>query len=789
MIRNYIKIALRNLLKHRVYSAINIFGLSVGIACCILIFLFVKNEWSYDSFHANKERLYRVYASRESDSGEPAIHSYVPMPLGPTLKAEYPEIEATVRFKVRTAVIRVQDNLVRERVVFTDSDFFSAFSFEPIVGVPATDWLRDNSIVLSRATAEKYFPDENPVDRAIYLRLNEDELAFVVKGVLKEAPQNSTIRYDFLANFERLSELSSGDRERADLWSSHNTNAYVLLRHNADASQLERKLPDFVEKYYQDTRTLHLQPIQDVHLNPSIGSDYFGTASDPLYSYILAGIVAIVLLIACINFMTLAVGQSAARAREVGTRKVMGAARLQLMKQFWGEAILMSLFAFLLGVTIAELLLPTFNTLTEKELALNLFSDSTTFVALSGLILIVGLIAGGYPALLMSGFQPIEIFREKMKLGGSTSFGRVMVVVQFSLSIFLIVTTLVMKRQQEYLMNKNLGYDRNQVVIIPTIRSDDGERLLQVFQQNLKSESRILGVSGSAFSFDRGYHRVGFQYNDIRKRSYEYRTDYDYLSLLGLELTQGRNFSREYQTDPDQAAIVNEAFVKMMEWENPIGESFTFRGRDLSVVGVVRDYHFQSLHNPIDPVVLHLDPETPIRFLLVRLQANDVHGGIELLREKWQELASGAPFEFYFLDDDVARQYRDEQRWDKIVAYSSVLAIVIACLGLFGLSALSVSQRTKEIGVRKVLGASVPGLIGLINREFLLLVLLGSLIAWPVGWLVMSRWLENFAYRIEMGPWMFALGGGLALVIALLTVSTQAIRTALANPVDALRYE
>ena len=585
MFKNYLKIAIRNLFKQKLYSFIHIFGLSVGIACCVLIFLFVRNELFYDTFHENKDRLYRVNAARALSDGGTRVSPYVPMPFGPTLQAEYPEVEAAVRFQNRNAVIRSGDNLLRENVIFTDPAFFSAFSFNQVSGVPVPSWLKGNSIVLSQSMSEKYFPELNPVGQVIYLRLNEQELDFVVSGVLKNAPENSTIQYDFLVNFERLSELSSGARERANLWNSHNSNVFVLLKTAENQEHLLRKLPAFAEKYYENPRELSLQPITEIHLTPEISSLVFGNVSDPLYSYILAGIAGIVLLIACINFMTIAIGRSTSRIGEVGTRKVMGADRLQLMMQFWGEALLMSFLALIVGITLAELFLPTFNLLIEKNLSLNPFSDGVTFGALLSLILVVGLIAGSYPALLMSNFQPIEIFRKRVRLGGSAMFGRVMVILQFSLSIFLIILTIIMGRQQEYLMTKNLGFNQEQVLIIP------------------------------------------------------------------------------------------------------------------------------------------------------------------------------------------------------------VFAIIIACLGLFGLSSLSVSQRTKEIGIRKVLGATVPGLVGLVNKEFLTLVVLGNLIAWPSAYFVMSKWLERFAYRIELGLTSFALAAVTGLIIALITVSYQSIKTALANPVEALRYE
>ncbi|MGH7452420.1 MAG: ABC transporter permease, partial [bacterium] len=394
-----------------------------------------------------------------------------------------------------------------------------------------------------------------------------------------------------------------------------------------------------------------------------------------------------------------------------------------------------------------------------------------------------------YPALLLSKYQPVEVFKGNLKLGGAAVFGKWLVVLQFSLSIFLIVSTMIMTQQKRYLMAKNLGFNDDQVIIIPTIKEEEGEKLLNLFRSQLASNQNVRNLSGAGFSINRGSHRVSASFEEKQIRTYEFRVEYEYLATMGIELLQGRNFSKAHQTDPAQAAIVNEALVKEFDWEQPVGKTFKFRGRDLNVIGVVKDYHFESLHSQIAPVVLHLDPETPLRYLFAKIQSHDMPATIGMLQSTWKTITPDLPFEYYFLDNDVAQQYRAEQRWGNIVTYSSVFAIVIACLGLFGLSSLSVARRTKEIGIRKVLGASLSGLIGLINKEFLLLVVLGNIVAWPIAWYAMSRWLQGFAYRVEIGFGIFALAGAVALLIALITVSTQAIRAALANPVEALRYE
>ena len=788
MLKNYFKTALRNLLKYKNHSLINILGLATGIACCTLILLFVRHELSYDTFHAQKNQIYRAFCQFKAGEREYTTLNF-PMPFGPALSAEIPDIAATVRFQNRTAVVRYQENLVREEVLFSDPAILQVFSFPLLAGDPANALQSSGAIVISRAMAQKYFGGEDPLGKQISLRLSEQELPFFVSGVAENIPENSSIKFDFLAPYDRLVDLSEGARVRAQDWSSFNSVTFVLLHENSKPADLETKFAAFTKKYFADPTTIFLQPLTDIHLNPELGSGGLEPVSDPKYSYILAGIALMVLLIACINFMTITLGRSSSRSREVGMRKVLGAQRLQLVKQFWSEAMLMSLFALILGIALAEFFLPAFNRLTEKNLSLNFTSDGLTALGLLGLMLFTGLVAGSYPALLLSKYQPVEVFKGNLRLGGAAAFGKWLVILQFSLSIFLIVSTMIMTQQKRYLMAKNLGFNDDQVIIIPTIREEEGEKLLNLFRSQMASHQNVLNLSGAGFSINRGSHQVSASFQEQNIRTNEFRVEYDYLATMGIELLQGRNFSKAHQTDPTEAAIVNEALVKEFGWEQPVGKTFKFRGRDLNVIGVVKDYHFESLRSKIAPVVLHLDPDTPLRYLLAQIPSHDMPATISMLQSTWKTIAPDLPFEYYFLDNDVAEQYRAEQRWGNIVTYSSVFAIVIAGLGLFGLSALSVARRTKEIGIRKVLGASVASVVSLLSKQFTKLVLMANVIAWPIAYFAINAWLQNFAYRIGIGWWMFALAGGIALIIALLTVSTQAIKAALTNPVEALRYE
>jgi len=791
MFRNYVKTAVRNLLKEKTHSTINILGLAVGIACCVLILLYVRHELSYDAFHTHKDQIYRAYCNIEL-SNRTITTPNLPMPFGPALENEIPEIDATVRLQQRTGVIRADQTLVREEILFADPTFFDVFTFALVAGTRDEGLQAPGAIVLSREMSNKYFGEENPIGRQMAVRLQEEELMFTVTGVAENAPENSSLKFDFLVPYARLALLSEGARVRANDWTSYNTVTFVKVDTKSDLAQMQSKLPAFSKKNFPEngTVTIELQPMTDIHLNPELGSGGLEPVSDPAYSYILAGIALMVLLIACINFMTLSLGRSSTRAREVGMRKVLGAKRFQLMKQFWSESLLMSFLALIVGVAIAEFFLPTFNFLTTKSLDLDIFSDGMTLLGLISVMLLTGIVAGSYPALLISKHQAVEVFKDKFKIGSATTFGKFLVVTQFALSIFLIIVTLILSRQTDYLMTKNLGFNQEQVVVIPTIKEGNGEKLLELYRNELRSNPNIANISATAFSIDRGSHRVIASFDGQDIRAYEFRVDYGYLATMGIELLKGRNFSREHATDATEAAIVNEALVKEFGWENPVGQTFEFRGtRNLQVVGVVRDYHFESLRKEISPVVLHMDSATPLRYLLVRMTPDDVPGTVSLLKSKWQEFAPNLPFEYAFLDNDVARQYQAEQRWGKIVRYSSLFAIVIACLGLFGLSALSVARRTKELGIRKVLGATVSGLVGLINREFVIPVAFGNLIAWPAAWLVMHRWLHGFAYRVEISAWTFVMAGLLTVMVAILTVSVQALRGALVNPVESLRYE
>ncbi|HET6568969.1 MAG TPA: FtsX-like permease family protein, partial [Rhodothermales bacterium] len=527
--------------------------------------------------------------------------------------------------------------------------------------------------------------------------------------------------------------------------------------------------------------------------------DYEEPPHNPLYSYILSGIALLVLLIACINFMILSIGRSTTRAKEVGMRKALGARRGQIMKQFWGEAILMGLVALLLGVLLAILVLPLFNQLTGRELSLGASLNANGVLILLGLIAIVGLVAGGYPAAVLSGFNPVAVLKGDVKSRGNSFFTRSLIVVQYTLSIVLIVSTIVMARQLHYMLNRDLGFEGEQVVVLHTYNVTDKEApaVIERFRHDLLPDPRIVKIARAGYSFTHGGDWNGWlDAEGNQRRAANFGIDYDYLDVMGMQLVAGRNFSREHPSDPTGGVLVNEALVRQFGIKDPIGYKLTgwnswYVKEPPTIIGVVKDFNFRSLHEEVAPAVLNMQPDYYIGMgaMLIKISGNDVPGTISLLEKTWNTVLPGRPFSYSFLDDDMAAQYQTEQRWGKILTYSSLLAILIACMGLFGLATLSTVRRTKEIGIRKVLGASVSGIVALVSREFVVLVLISGLAAAPLAYYAMHRWLDTFAYRIPLGPGAFILAGLAALLIALLTVSYQSVKAALANPASSLRYE
>ena len=805
MLKNYLKIAIRNIARNKTFSAINIIGLAIGMACCVLIFSAVHQQWSFDRFHKNRDVIFRVLTREITKEGEIARTVKQPEDLAAALKETYPEIAHTTRFANSNVIIERGDKLFGERIALIDPAYLQIFTY-PLLAGDANTALDDmHSVVISERVARKYFDETENYARVIgqSLRIKgiREPREYVVTGIMKALPLTSSMRgNDILIPFESAYRDNKWHFQMSNA-SGARVSTYVQIHDANLATALNEKLATFTTERLTRQRSnwirwgriqnradafqFQLQPLVKIHFQNEVTGGYEQTIS-PMFAYVLSAIGIAVLLIACINFTTLSLGYSARRSLEVGMRKVLGAHRGNVMQQFWGETLLMSLLALILGSILARLFLPVFNNLIAGEVTL--IPSWELIVALTGVLVFVGLAAGSYPALILSKLQPISVFKGNTRTKRRKPFTRTLVIVQYALSIVLMICTGIMAQQLDYLQRKNLGYTSEQIVVLRNATREN----LQHLREALRDHDHIVNIAGGGYSFINSTKLRGHLLPDgTLLRIWSMWIDEAYLKTLGIDLKKGRNFSSEFPSDPNRAVIVNETLADIFEWDNPIGQPFPVLNRTEphQVVGVVKNFHFESLHNQIDPIVFHTSPDGGPSVILVRIRPEDVNGSIELLRETWKKIEPARPFAFTFLDQQVNQQYRREQRWLQIVWYASGFGILIACLGLFGLASLSVSQRTKEIGIRKVLGASVSGIIALLSREFVLLLTIANLVAWPVAYWAMGQWLNGFAYRIEPGIKIYLLCSLLAVVIALCTISLQAIRAARSNPVDALRYE
>lgn len=785
MLRNYLKIAIRNLQRHRLYSFLNIAGLAVGIACSLLITLWIVDELSFDRFNEHADRLYRVEFDQDY-SGQLFHVNVTPHPMGPALAEEIPEIENSTRvIELGEIMIRYGENTFFEsRVAAVDLSLFQMFSFPLIAGDAEASFKNSYSIILSESTALKYFGHVDPLGKTLNIN---NRLDFTVTGIMENVPANSSIRYDMVVPYELLSSLGI----QLDQWTFNSTLTFVLLREDSEPRAIVPKIHSLLAKH-TSTEDLQysLRPITQIHLFSHFG---FGNKrGNAQYVAIFTAIAAFVLLIACINFMNLSTARSTKRAREVGMRKVVGAIKTQIVKQFFGESCFFTLIALFIALLVVWLVLPVFNGIAGKAVTLSMLVNGYMPLAIGGIILVTGIVAGSYPALFLSAFQPVRVLKGALSSGSSHSaFRKVLVVVQFSLSIFLIIGTGVVSSQLRYIKQKNVGFEKSHLITLP-VRGSVKESYPTLKKELLKRP----GVEGVSAGSDRpsfiGSNAGGADWEgkDPQRDVSVYFTsvDFDYIETAGIEMAAGRGYSRDHPSDTEAAFVVNEELQKLMGFELALGKRFTFGEKTGIVIGVVKDFHFLSLKKKIEPLVLQLQPQF-IEYMLVRLQPGNISATIEDLESTWSRVVPEFPFEYRFINDEFDALYRSEERMEGVLRYFSFLAVFIACLGLFGLASFAAEQRTREIGIRKVLGASMSGITFLLCKEFTILVLLANVIAWPVAYWVMQNWLSGFAYRTSI-PWeVFVWAAGLALVIALFTVSTQAIKSALINPARALKYE
>jgi putative ABC transport system permease protein len=791
MIKNYFKIAWRNLMKNKVFSFINILGLTIGITVCMMIFLFIMNEFSVDRFHKNGKDIYRVMRGYDRSK---APTSYLSGPYATALLNDYPsEIKKAVRIMVTDATFSIENKPFNEKKVYlTDAAFFTFFSFPLVKGDPATALKDPKSIVLTERTANKYFGNEDPMGKVVSWG---KDLQLKVTGIAKNVPSNSHLNFDMavpLTNFEK--------EEWFNVWINNNCFTYVLLNEHANEAQLEKKFPQFMEKYMGKDMArmgmkfeLSLTPLHDI---------YFETASvydnvkhgDKKVVYIFLSIAVLILLIACINFMNLSTIRAVERSKEVGLRKVMGALRNHLVWQFIGESILLAFISCILSIALLQLFMPFYNELLGYSLSVS-WTALPLYLFLIGVILIVGLLAGSYPAFFLSAFSPIEALKGKLKLGkGGSFFRQVMVVTQFSISVFLIIGSIIIMKQMNYVKNMDLGYDKEQTVVVQ-INNEDIYNHRYTFKNDLQNRTNVASValmSGEPGGFfDQHTFQVEGQNDQIWKSRTEF-ADFEFVNTLGLKIIAGRDFSGQYRTDTADAVLINRTAAAMLGFtpEEAIGKWIKNTIRDESrrrIVGVIEDFNFLSLKEKMDALVV--SPREDTRVALIKIKAGNINSALATIEKTYGKVAPGYPFEYNFLDQQFDELYKTDLRQQTIIVVFAGLAIFIACLGLFGLTSFTAAKRIKEIGIRKVLGSSTQGIVILLSKDLLKPVLLATIIAMPAGYYAMNIWLQNFAYRIPMHWWVFVLAAAITTAIALLTVSFKAMKVALANPAQSLRTE
>lgn len=803
MIRNYLKTALRNLARNKFNGFVNILGLAIGLAGCVLIGLFVLDEWRYDRFVPEGDRIYRVYDEQTGDQGETGYLAIVPPAMGPTLTRDFPEVEVSLRmldtYDKQLFALEGQRYL-EEKGAYVEPAFFDFFGIDLLEGDPAVALKEPNQVILSQSLARKYFGDQAAAGKTLSIEGREA----TVSGVMPDLPEHFHLDLHYLISFETINRLVPEERMQSWVWQQFFT--YLKLREHADPDALAAKLPAFAERYaWPETEPRgfkyvpHLQPLADIHLYSASFLWDMARRGNITHVWGLSLIGLFLLVIAIINFINLSTARAERRAREVGIRKVSGAGRGQLITQFVGEAVLQASLAMLVAVQATRLLIPYLNDFSGKHLVFHP-GQWPWLGVLAGIGLLVGFLAGSYPAFVLSAFRPVQVLKGHQGGEGRRDqwLRKSLVVVQFTLTVLLIIGTLVIYRQVSYLHDKDLGFRRDFVLTFP-LQGDMGNNYELVKERFLNnpgvvSASLAYGIPGDIVAGD-----------EIRKpgeaTSYPanlFTVDYDYIRTMGMEIIAGRDFSRAFATDPDEAFLLNETAVKelgfstpeaaigqRLDWELWGAEDSLKQGR---VIGVVRDFHYKGLQEKVGTVVLHIFPDAFWKVIL-RLDSDNLPQTIDGLVQTWETFHTGYPFEYQFVDDSFDAMYKSEEKLSTLLIIFTALTIIVACMGLLGLVIYAAEQRTREIGIRKVLGASVDNIVSLLARDFLRLVLIAFLIAAPIGWFVLKSWLEGFSYRITLSVWIFLLAGGAALLIALLTVSFHSVRAALANPVESLRNE
>ncbi|HTM93385.1 MAG TPA: ABC transporter permease [Flavisolibacter sp.] len=802
MFKNYLKVSLRNLWKNKAFSSINIFGLATGIACSLLIFLFVKDEMSYDNFHKDADHIYRVVKDFVNDDGSLIPDATTQSPLAPAMQREIPEVATVTRIRPNWGgnyLIKYGDKkFTEEKLYGVDSSFFDVFTFPFIQGNAKTAFKDVNSIVLTESSAKKIFGKENPIGKIVNVDAYGD---MMVSGVIKDVPSNSHFHFDYLVSYHK----QPGNSRQLDNWNGYNDYTYVKVKPGTNIPVFVKKIQQLndrnVEKSYSN---FYVQPIKDIHLTSNLKWE-LEPNGDKQYVYIFTLIALFIIIIAGINYMNLSTAKASVRAKEIGVRKVAGALRSSLVNQFLFESVITCLFAAIVAIGIAQLLIPVVNDLTGKQLSL-LQGPGLLYAFVGSMLL--GVLAGFFPALYLSSFQPISVLKGlKLNDSGALSLRKALVVVQFSISIILIIGAVIISQQMHYLRSAKLGFNTDQVV---AIRSANflSQSNRSAFKNELKQITGVRDVTASNGFLPNGFStsRVSVKGSTQEQQVNFIGIDYNFLDLMQIKIKEGRGFSPNFPGDTlnngipggplEQtigSIILNETAIKELQLSSPIGKQILWAtDKDtnyyVNIVGVVKDFHFTSLRNEIKPFAFFADPRAQ-ETLLVKLLANNIDKTLAQIQSKWKEFPSERALDYTFLDETFARLYSAESRFQKVFISLVILGILIACLGLLGLATFAAQQRVKEIGIRKVLGASIVSIVQLLSKDFLKLVLIAFVIALPVGWYAANRWLQDFAYRIDVKWWVFLLAGLIAVMIAFVTISFQTIKAAIANPVKNLRTE
>jgi len=797
MFNNYFKITIRNFRRHKIYSFINLSGLAVGLACCILILSYVHFELSYDSFHSRSKDIYRL-AINGHLSNRSFNLACTNGPPGPTLERDLPEVEDSVRIRhlYRNAVKYKDKEFIEENGFWAGAAFFEIFSFRLLQGDPKTALKNPHTLVIADSLAKRYFGDEDPLGKI--LRFNDRE-NFTVTGVMEDVPPNSHLNFDMLCSFATYYQAHN---RQIDRWmGDFNNYTYLLFKEGTSPEQVAPKLPAYVdrnlgsvlEKLGGEIKYI-LQPVTSIHLHSHLDGEFRGN-SHISYIYIFSAIALFILLLACINFMNLSSARSANRAKEVGMRKVHGAVRSKLIKQFMGESLIYSYLSLFIALLLVHLILPMFRTISGREISIDYLGVPWLIPGLLGLALLVGVAAGSYPAIVLASFQPAKVLKSGIAGGARKSrFRSFLVIFQFTVSTILIIGTAVILDQVHFMKNKDRGFRQEQIAILP-IRDNTVRRSISAVKQELEI---LPGVSSIGYSSHIPGH--GARHNAMLPESFTLEesimmgiihADHDFLPTMEIELAYGRNFSLEHPSDSSNAILINETAASRIGWDDPIGK--TIRELDGAskpriIVGVIKDFHYMSIQQPIGPIVI-INNVSGSDILSIKLQPDNIGATVSLLENKLKEIAPNVPFDYFFLDSSFENQFRTEENLSRLFSYFSVLAIFIACLGLFGMAAYNAEQRTKEVGIRKVLGASTSALTLLLSSKIAKLILLANLIAWPLAYLAAHYWLQNFAYHTAIDLGLFFLTALAVLAIGMTTTAFQSIKTSLKNPVDTLQHE